>query len=307
MGSWGTGLLQNDCVSDIKYDYGTLLAYGVDKASAFAKIKERYYEECVSSDEEDAFWIAVSYVNHRYGLGNDDIIGDVLRVLGDEKYPEVWKESGKKQYEKRKQVISKFRDELQNERRPLKKVPKPPMNMRYKTDLKAGDVIAYRIGSTVTRERAERDNEISGRYGKDMRLYSEWVLLHVAEIHRRPVSVIMPELDYHSFALAVLYDGVYDEMPEKIPEEAKIIKTYARHYDNVFFERDGVHIDEHGGSETDFPPEMRVIANAPVSCVAKNGFSADHRELDELITFSLDVVKSLRESGSKCGYTIKRD
>ena len=182
MGAWGTGLLQNDCISDIKYDYKTLLAYGVDKMTAQAKIKEKYYGQCISSDEEDAFWIAIAYVNHQYGLGNDDIMKDVMRVIGDERYLDVWKESGKKQYEKRKQTLAKFRNELLTIHRPPKKVPKPPVYMLYKTGFKDGDVIAFRIGSTVTRKRAEKD----ACYGKDMCFYSKWVLLHVVKICRIP-------------------------------------------------------------------------------------------------------------------------
>ena len=283
MGSWGCGILQDDYVSDIKYDYKTILSYGIDNDIALKKIKERYYDECINCGEEVAFWIAVSYVNWQYGIANDSILDDVIRVLDDETYLEVWRESGEKVYEKRKKIIKKYRNDLLYNKKPLKKIPKPPTYMRFKTSYMLGDLIAYQIGSTVTPKRFENI------FRKDISFYSKWVLMHVVKIIYNPISKIMPELDYSSTAEVIIYDKLYDSKPDIDLKNLDIMDIYCPNTERRL-RYNALQIDEHGGSLMDNDPQIILIGNRKVSFNSNiEGFYVDYIGIDEAIICSCKI------------------
>ncbi len=287
MGAWGTGLLQDDFVSDVMEEYKILLAYNVEPSVACKKVKE-YFSKDICEDDENLFWIAIAYVNWQYGIEDESVKAKTLEMLDDEKYMEVWKEQGNKTYEKRKKVIEQFKNNLLYVKRPRKKVPKPMLSLRSKTAYKEGDVIAYQIGSTVGEEVLELF------FKENISFNKKWVLLHVVEVYHKPVSKLMPELDYHSFACVAFYNRIFDSMPAALPDGISLMKVLKPNWVLTFVEYDYLDIEESKMPHYSKDPQVHIIANIAVKqeCTGKGSY-AHYYGIDEAV---IDTYK-LNPSG----------
>ncbi|MDO5577313.1 MAG: hypothetical protein Q4F84_09550 [Fibrobacter sp.] len=277
MGAWGTGLLQDDFVSDVKEEYKILLAYNVEPSVACKKVKE-YFSKDICEDDENLFWIAIAYVNWQYGIEDESVKAKTLEMLDDEKYMEVWKEQGNKTYEKRKKVIEQFKNNLLYVKRPRKKVPKPMLSLRSKTAYKEGDVIAYQIGSTVGEEVLELF------FKENISFNKKWVLLHVVKIGKRPVSHLMPELDYYSFACVMLYNRIFDSMPAALPDGIRLMKVLEPDRTRSIVKYGYMGIDESKIPHYSKDPQANIIANIiATSELVEQGYDVPYYEIDRTV------------------------
>lgn len=277
MGAWGVGLLQDDLVCDIKDEYKVLLSYGVQPQIALCKTQS-YFKKDLSDDEENLFWIAIAYVNWQCGINDEKIIEKAIKMLDDEKYMEVWSEQGSKLYNKRKAVIDKFKNDLKYNQRRLKKTPKPMKALRAKTAFHQGDLLAYKLGSTYF------SHKIPPHFVNNMDFFHKWVLFRVIKIGACPVSRIMPELDYNSFACLALYDQLFDIKPNSMPSGLNLTKLVSRNLGNKRVEYDVMQLEESAEPYYDASPEMS-IAGQSVDLVewGEKGFSADYRCIDRTV------------------------
>lgn len=287
MGAWGTGILQDDLVLDIAEDYKILLSYEVDPLIALNKVKDYYYSD-VSEDEENLFWIAIAYVNWRYGITNDIVTQTTLDLINDEKYMRIWKEQGDKIYFARKKAIEKFKNDLLYVRLPLRKIPKPMKDLRRKTAFKKGDLITYKLGSTVNPDKAKNV------FRENITLYHKWIILCAVEVGIRPVSHIMPNLDYHSFASVALYGSLFNSKPISLPDDAKLLEIFSKNLAGDFVSYSAMQIDEAKDPLNPLPPEISVIGHLPQNPVWEtNGFSASYRDVDNATLLTYDLKKPL--------------
>lgn len=286
MGAWGSGILQDDLVLDIAEDYKVLMSYDVDPTVALNKVKDHYSSE-ISEDEENLFWIAIAYVNWRYGINNDIVTQTALEMINDEKYMRIWKEQGDRAYLARKKAIEKFKNDLFYTKRPLRKIPKPGKDLRRKTAFKKGDLIAYKLGSTVNPDKAENV------FKENITLYHKWIILCVVEVGIRPVSRIMPELDYHSFASAALYNGLFHSKPIGLPDDVNLIEIFSKNLAGNFVSYRVMQIDEAKDPFNPLLPEVSVIGHLPqVPVWGTNGFSASYREIDNTTVYTYNLKKT---------------
>lgn len=287
MGAWGTGILQDDLVSDIAEDYKILLSYEVEPLIAFNKVKDYYFSD-VSEDEENLFWIAIAYVNWRYGITSDVITQTTLDMIDNEKYMHIWKEQGDKVFFARKKAIEKFKNDLLYVKHPLRKIPKPVKDLRRKTAFKKGDLITYQLGSTVN------PDKVKNIFGESIVLYQKWIILRVIEIGMKPVSRIMPDLDYHSFASVALYNGLFRSKPIRLPDDAQLIEIFSKNLAGDFVPYHVMQIDETPDPFNPLPPEVSVIGHLSQEPVWKNnGFNASYREIDNTAIYTYHLKKTL--------------
>lgn len=282
MGAWGVGLLQDDLVSDVKEEYKILLSYGVEPQIALNKTQS-YFSKDISDDEENLFWIAVAYVNWRYGIDDAMTIEKTMQMLNNEKHMAVWAEQGVKLYNKRKAIIDKFKNDLIYNKRPFKKPPKPMKALRMKTAFHQGDLLAYKLGST------EGSNKIPSCFKNNVNCFHKWVLFCVIEIGTCPVSNIMPELDYHSFACIALYDKIFDARPNDVPNGVSLTKLVSRHIGDKSVEYDLFQLEEGTQPYYDTPPEIFIVGQSKDLVEwGEEGFAADYRCIDRTVikTFS---------------------
>lgn len=238
MGAWSTRIFDDDGAADIRADYRILLGYGVPNEEAYRKIREKYYPEYRGKDDEDVYWLSIALYQWQNGVLMEEIKENAIRCIDDGRYLEVWKESGKKVYEKRKAVLETLRDKLLNEVNPVKKVGKCPYYCRSKTKWKVGDLLAYRIledlsgweqaGNEYINSKLE--NSLNSDFSKweqaareyyaktaesIKKLEGKFVLLRVVKNGQRPVTELCPELDYMSWSNFMLYDWIGEEIPSE--------------------------------------------------------------------------------------------
>lgn len=290
MGAWGAGILQNDAISDITYEYKTLLAYDVDCNQAFDVIKKAYLDDYTASDEEDSFWYAIAHVNWLYGRKDDYVLKKTLELIDDEKYMEVWLEQGQKKYEARKAALANFKEKILFCQRPYKKAPKPMMALRMKTKFQKGDLIAYQLGSSIFPEEMHS-------YFKNTDLYCKWIIMCVMEIGSSPVSKLMPELDYHSFAGVALYNQCFFNFePTEVPDNLELGKIYSPSLNNNPVLCDIMWLDEFCNKITySKTPRVNVIGkNEEVPKWGLKGYSENYRGIDRIVDFTYSILKNKR-------------
>lgn len=212
MGAWTTRIFDDDGAADIIGEYRMILGYGVPNEVAYQKIKEYFYKDYAGQDDEDVYWLSIALFQWQNGILMEEVKKEALRCIESGQYLEVWKESGKKVYEKRKEILETLKDKLLHEVNPLKKIKKCPSYYRTKTSWKVGDLLIYQVRKGI--EGIEGSTNIPVEIVEsEKRNRSKKFLLRVVAVNKIPVSNIYPELDYTSSADVMLYDWSGDTIP----------------------------------------------------------------------------------------------
>ena len=122
MGAWGVGLYQDDVTCDIKEDYVNWLKIGYSKEEATEVMLERNLDFLDDEEEADLFWFALADIEWKYGRLLPEVKKEALKRIESGRDLERWEENGK-QYEKRRQVLEKLKEQLNSPQPPEKKVP----------------------------------------------------------------------------------------------------------------------------------------------------------------------------------------
>ena len=139
MGTWGTGIFQNDIADDVKTTYINKLKMG--------KSDEIALEETISensdflSDSEDSldFWFALSSIMYDYGRLNEEIRCKVIALLESNNDSDRWTE---KENKKRKTELEKLKTKMYSEM-PLRK--KVAVTKRFECEWKKNDIFFAEI------------------------------------------------------------------------------------------------------------------------------------------------------------------
>ncbi len=214
MGAWSIQLMDDDGVRDIIDEYKILMGYGVQQEEAYGLIYKYFYKDYEGQDDEDTFWLAVAFYQWKNGILQDNIKEKALSCIDDEKYLERWKDTGEKTYQKRKEVLAEFRENLLHKVNEVpRKFPKCPKYLREKTSWEVGDLLVYQIiGEPLPIIRKYNQDAIT-RMATE--IIDKIILLRVVDIVKCPVTELMPELDYSSSAHVMLYDWMGDEIPDE--------------------------------------------------------------------------------------------
>ena len=212
MGAWSTRIMNDDGVRDIIGEYKIIMGYGVQPEDAYKAIYEYFYKDYEGQDDEDTFWLAVALYQWKNGILREDVKEKVIASIDNQEYLERWKESGEKVYQKRKEALEEFRNNLLYEvNEPPRKFPQCPKYLRKKTCWEVGDLLTYQI----IEESESWNNFTNGAIFADMerKLLDNIVLLRVVNVMKYPVSNLMPNLDYASVAEVMVYDWMGKEVP----------------------------------------------------------------------------------------------
>lgn len=300
MGSWGTGILQNDDVADVLGEYKTFLGYGMEQNEALEKVKEIFYDEMCECGCEDSFWYAIADFEWKHGILSEIVKAKALEMLDKPEFLEVWKESEEKVYHKRLEALRKFRDKITSEMPSRKRISKPSTYMRYKTKFKVGDLIAYKFGSmgtTIDYNKFDEDFDWSGKY----------IVFRVVRIGTRPVTDYYPELDHTTWAEIAPYNWVGDHIPDEADiSSLELIPIYKPYVSNVLSARryDVFQLNEIKPSWLTKPEIIVISNNADFKGGEKYmqhhaGFSAMACQIETDIIKSLKIMKNLNDYSIK--------
>ncbi len=192
MGTWGTGLYQDDDTCDIKEEYLNYLRIGKTNEEALQEVISDN-EEMIKDDETGPlFWLALADTQWKYGRLTNDIRDRALEVIYSGKDLERWKED-RKLFEKRKKVLEDLKQRLNTEQPTEKKVSK----MKFeRPNWKVGDVILYQLLNEDL---------------KKHKYYQKYVLLKVMGMEKYTIGYLDPEKYYHENELVGIFNWIGDE------------------------------------------------------------------------------------------------
>lgn len=144
MGTWGTGLYQNDTSADVKGDYISKLKAGKSDEEALAEILIEYKEEQEDVDCKYDFFLGLADVLWEKGRLTEEIKKTALSLLEEDKVAERW--NPKKSRKARIAVLDKLEKKLNSEMSPRKKIS---IHKPYITGWEKGDVYYFQIKESI--------------------------------------------------------------------------------------------------------------------------------------------------------------
>ena len=212
MGAWSIRLMDDDGARDIIAEYKILMGYGIEAEKAYELVYEYFYKDYKGQDDEDVFWLAIALYQWKNGILREDVKKRAIASIDNQEYLERWKESGEKVYQKRKEALEEFRNDLLHVvNDPPNKFPKCPKYLRTKACWEVGDLLTYQMIGGPSTWNTYTNGELLAVTEK--KLLENIVLLRVVDVIKRPVTRLMPELDYASIARVMVYDWMGKEVP----------------------------------------------------------------------------------------------
>lgn len=217
MGAWGTAIFSDDLASDVRGEYKTLLSLGKTNEEATNLIIEYFYNECKGTEDEPAFWFALSLSQWNTGRLLENVKHKALDFIESGVDLERWNsQENQKNYKKRLKVLNDLKEKLLSPMPKEKKISKAKL---MKSPWKVGDLLAYKITNDNMKKSA---------------VYNKYALLRVIQIDKSPISRIARDLAFDESVLVGLYGWIGDVMPQSdITESLKFI-PFSINNDPVF-------------------------------------------------------------------------
>lgn len=141
MGTWGTGVFDDDDAADVKESYRELLGDGHSGEQA----TDILLQEWKSDLDNTVFWLALAATQWRCGRLEDRVKARALLIIETQTDLARWKEAGDdNELRKRSAVLQRLQTQLNSPQPKETKVRKP---YRSTTDWQRGELIAYRLQS----------------------------------------------------------------------------------------------------------------------------------------------------------------
>lgn len=142
MGSWGTGIRQDDFVCDVEGAFREHLKDGKSLSDATESVHKQFAETIDDCDDGPLFWLALADMQWTYG-GLDPLVRQrVSEIIESDIGMERWGEPTDKLYQHRKTALAKFHDKIS---RPNLKPTRPPKRINRKPKFTPGDCLAVQL------------------------------------------------------------------------------------------------------------------------------------------------------------------
>ena len=149
MGTWGTGLFDNDLAKDIRGDYMEKLGSGKSAGEASREMIESNIP--AADDEEEAlFWLSLAAIQWEYGRLQPDVKEKALGILLSGFESDRWREAGGEKAEKWEETLSELKGKLLSDQPPEKTIRK---RKRFICSWEPGAVFAYRFEGEYSKEK----------------------------------------------------------------------------------------------------------------------------------------------------------
>ena len=209
MGTWGTGIYDDDVSSDVKYEYVDMLRQGVSNEEATQKLINSWDTEDI--EEGPIFWFALANIQWDYGRLLEYVKEEALKHIRNELELERWKDN-KELYQKRKEVLEKLEKKLNTPMPEEKKISK---YRNYICPWEIGDVYAYEI---------KENEKYKGRY---------LVFIKVNQNIYAPHNIC---------PIVYVYNKIFNKVPQiedlkdvKYLPQFYVVNAYKGIYDNILY------------------------------------------------------------------------
>ena len=186
-----------DLAADLRREYRTLLALGVEENFALEKIIAYFEPNRYGYSYETTFWLALAETQWRLGRLNDTVKERALRTLEELiSAPTAFEGNAK---------IRRLYDQMLTPAPPMKKLRKPSVS---RCRWEVGSLLAYRI--------------VNNKSLANHPCYGKYVLLRIVKIDRTPVTTLIPTDWCDEIPLISVYDWIGDSIPN--PEIADALQ-----------------------------------------------------------------------------------
>lgn len=180
MGTWGTGIFDNDDAGDVREEFRDLIAAGKSADEATAGLVESYGAADVDLEDHD-FWLALAATQHSPGHVGTGVIERAITIIDDPAELERWDPSDAR---RRRAALKKLRSRLQ-------KKPRSPKRLRARrgvdTALEEGQHLLFDTGTRVLLLRVLGvSTDKGGRYPFVMLLDWDGTEASLEQAHRLP-------------------------------------------------------------------------------------------------------------------------
>ena len=150
MGTWGTGLYQDDTACDVKESIRDKLTYGNENGEKYTKeeliksIFEEYEDYMQLEDDRDILILVLADMLWKNGILTDEIKKEAVKIIEQKSDLKRWTDD-KSLYKKREKVLEDLKEQIETKQpeekvTKIKKRPKP-----YVCPWKIGDRFAYEL------------------------------------------------------------------------------------------------------------------------------------------------------------------
>lgn len=109
MGTWGTGIFDDDTAGDIQDAFEDELADGVDVATATKRVLIRFADDLDDADDGPVIYLALAALQLEQDALQQDIRKRALEIIDSGEGLDGWEEGGPLKLRERQQVLQDFR------------------------------------------------------------------------------------------------------------------------------------------------------------------------------------------------------
>ena len=161
MGTWGTGIFQNDVADDVRFNYIAKLKFGKTDDQALHEILEKSQDFIHEDNDKFDFWFGLASLMHDYGRITSYVKNTALTLIESNKDLERWEVTDCSQ---RRKQLEKLKEKLLSEPPERKKIS---VAKKFICPWKINDVWVYELTSDIF---------------KNTDLYGKYVLILVDEL-----------------------------------------------------------------------------------------------------------------------------
>lgn len=140
MGAWNASINGNDTAQDLKPEYQAAFFYN-DIETAVQKL-DAYFQEEFAADEWADYVYSLADFMWKHGILTENIRNRAISLIDTGYSLDIWAEEGEKTLNKRKLVLSQFREMLLSPQPPKKKIS---IKLYLNPVFESGDLIAFQL------------------------------------------------------------------------------------------------------------------------------------------------------------------
>lgn len=140
MGTWNASINGNDTAQDLKSEYQAAFFYN-DVETAVQKL-DAYFQEEFAEDEWPDYVYSLADFMWKHGILTEDICNRAIGLIDTGFGLDIWAEEGEKTLNKRKLVLSQFREMLLSPQPPKKKIS---IKLYLTPIFEPGDLVAFQL------------------------------------------------------------------------------------------------------------------------------------------------------------------
>ena len=125
MGTWGTGILDDDFARDVYDRYEDASGSGQPAEAIVKALVGEFAEQIADPDEGPVFWLALARAQWDYATVDKSVSARVEEIISKGLGLARWEEAGAKELSRRKTALAKFATTIATPRKTRKRIARP--------------------------------------------------------------------------------------------------------------------------------------------------------------------------------------